>query len=135
MAQIKISQISKDFNLKSKDVADAFKEIGFEKKNSGASVEAEEFELFLDMPGFEKEDIALSLESGYLTVEAKREEKEEDGKNYLRRERTLSTKRSFYVGEAVTEEDIKAKYNNGTLVINVPKKDKKELPKKNIAIE
>ena len=47
MAQIKISQISKDFNLKSKEVADTFKEIGFEKKNSGASVEAEEFELFL----------------------------------------------------------------------------------------
>ena len=47
MAQIKISQISKDFNLKSKDVADVFKEIGFEKKNSGAAVEAEEFELFL----------------------------------------------------------------------------------------
>ena len=47
MAQIKISQISKDFNLKSKDVADAFKEIGFEKKNSGAVVETEEFELFI----------------------------------------------------------------------------------------
>ena len=47
MAQIKISQISKDFNLKTKDVADVFKEIGFEKKNSGAVVEAEEFELFL----------------------------------------------------------------------------------------
>ncbi len=48
MAQIKISQISKDFNMKSKDVADAFKEIGFEKKNSGATVDAEEFELFLN---------------------------------------------------------------------------------------
>ena len=47
MAQTKISQISKDFNLKSKDVADAFKEIGFEKKSSGATVEDEEFELFL----------------------------------------------------------------------------------------
>ena len=47
MAQIKISQISKDFNLKSKDVADVFKELGFEKKNSGAAVDAEEFELFL----------------------------------------------------------------------------------------
>ena len=47
MAQIKLSQISKDFNMKSKDVTDAFKEIGFEKKNSGAAVEAEEFELFL----------------------------------------------------------------------------------------
>ncbi len=48
MAQIKISQISKDFNMKSKDVSDAFKEIGFEKKNSGATVDAEEFEIFLN---------------------------------------------------------------------------------------
>ena len=48
MAQIKISQISKDFNMKSKDVADAFKEIGFEKKNSSATVDAEELELFLN---------------------------------------------------------------------------------------
>ena len=47
MAQIKISQISKDFNMKTKDVTDAFKEIGFEKKNSGAAVDAEEFEIFL----------------------------------------------------------------------------------------
>ena len=47
MAQIKVSQIAKDFNLKSKDVSDAFKDIGFEKKNSGAAVEAEEYELFL----------------------------------------------------------------------------------------
>ncbi len=47
MAQIKISQVSKDFNLKSKDVADIFKDLGFEKKNSGAVIEAEEFELFL----------------------------------------------------------------------------------------
>lgn len=94
-----------------------------------------EYELKLDMPGFEKENINLSLENGYLTVEAKREEKEEDEKNYVRRERTLSAKRTFYVGEAVTEEDIKAKYLNGTLSLVVPKKEKKELPKKNIAIE
>jgi HSP20 family molecular chaperone IbpA len=94
-----------------------------------------DYELKLDMPGFEKENINLTLENGYLTVEGKREEKEEDEKNYIRRERTLSTKRSFYVGEAVTEEDVKAKYVNGTLTLVVPKKDRKELPKKNIAIE
>ena len=47
MAQIKVSQISKDFNMKAKDVADTFKEIGFEKKNSSATVEDEEFEIFL----------------------------------------------------------------------------------------
>ena len=46
MAQIKVSQLSKDFNLKSKDISDLFKEIGLEKKNSGASVESDELEAF-----------------------------------------------------------------------------------------
>ena len=92
------------------------------------------YELQVDLPGFEKKDIALSLDNGYLTIEAKREEKEEN-ENYLRRERSFSYKRSYYVGETVTEEDIKAKYLNGTLTVDVPKKDVKELPKKNIEID
>ena len=92
------------------------------------------YELFVDMPGFDKKDIALSLDNGYLTVEAKRAEKEEN-ENFVRRERSYSCSRSFYVGDAVTEEDVKAKYDNGTLNLFVPKKDKKELPKKNIEIQ
>jgi HSP20 family molecular chaperone IbpA len=92
------------------------------------------YELMVDMPGFEKKDINLSLNNGYLTVEAKREEKEEND-NFVRRERNFSCSRSFYVGEEVTEEDIKAKYNNGTLSLAVPKEDKKVLPRKNIEIE
>lgn len=94
-----------------------------------------EYELSVDLPGFDKKDIALSLNDGYLTIDAKREDSEDDKKNYVRRERSYSCSRSFYVGDAVTEEDIKAKYNNGTLVLSVPKKDRKELPKKNIEIE
>ena len=92
------------------------------------------YQLKIDMPGFEKSDISLTLDNGYLTVEAKREEKDDD-KDYIRRERSFTCKRSYYVGEAVTEEDIKAKYNNGTLQLNFPKKEKQELPKKNIEIE
>ena len=46
---MKISDISKDFNLKSKDVVDVFKEAGIEKKNSGAAVDAEEFEIFFSL--------------------------------------------------------------------------------------
>lgn len=92
------------------------------------------YELMVDMPGFEKKDIALSLNNGYLTVEAKREEREEN-ENFVRRERNFSCSRSFYVGDSVTEDDIKAKYNNGTLSLSVPKKEKKELQKKNIEIE
>ena len=94
-----------------------------------------EFELSIDMPGYDKKDISLTLNNGYLTVEAKREEKEEDGKNFVRRERSFSCSRSYYVGDAVTEEDVKAKYNNGTLTLNVPKKDKKEIEEKRIEIE
>ncbi len=93
-----------------------------------------EYELSIDMPGFDKKDINLTLENGYLSIEAKREEREEEN-NYVRRERSFTCARSYYVGDAVTEQDVKAKYNNGTLVLNVPKKQK-ELPKKtNIEIE
>ena len=94
-----------------------------------------EYELSIDMPGYEKSDIALTLENGYLTVTAKREEKEEDEKNYLRRERSYSCSRSYYVGDSVTEEDVKAKYLNGTLNLIVPKKEKQIPQKKNIEID
>jgi HSP20 family molecular chaperone IbpA len=93
------------------------------------------YELAVDMPGFDKNDITLNLENGYLTIEAKREEKENDDKNYVRRERNFSCKRSFYVGDAITEEDVKAKYLNGTLEILVPKNKEKQITKKSIAID
>ena len=87
------------------------------------------------VPGFDKKDIELTLSDGYLTVNAKKQEKEMDNEKFIRRERSMSCSRSFYVGEVVGEEDIKAKYNNGTLVLTIPKLDKKELPKKNIQID
>ncbi len=93
------------------------------------------YELSVDMPGYEKGDIELSLDNGYLTVKAQRAQKEEDKDAFVRRERTYSCSRTFYVGNTVTEEDIKAKYVNGTLVMDVPKKEK-ELPvKKTIQID
>lgn len=91
------------------------------------------YQLSVDMPGFDKQDISLNLKDGYLTIEAKKEEKE-DGK-YLRQERHCSCSRSYYVGENITEEDVKAKYINGTLEIDLPKKDKKAIETKNIEIE
>ena len=94
-----------------------------------------EYELSVDMPGYNKEDITLSLDNGYLKVEAKREEKEEDKDNFIRRERSYSCARSYYVGDKVTEEDIKAKYDNGTLTLKVPKVQKEIPQKRNIAIE
>lgn len=93
-----------------------------------------EYELSVDLPGFDKKDINLTLNNGYLTISAKNEQKE-DGANYIRRERVCSYQRSFYVGDVVTESDIKAKYNNGTLTLNVPKLEKKELPVRHIEID
>ncbi|MBQ4486358.1 MAG: Hsp20/alpha crystallin family protein, partial [Oscillospiraceae bacterium] len=92
-------------------------------------------------PGFKKEEIKLELEKGKLTVSAARntseEEKNEEGK-VIRQERYMgSMQRSFYVGEELTEEDIKAKFADGVLSITVPKKEpKKALPEtRRIAIE
>ena len=94
-----------------------------------------EYELAVDLPGFDKKDINLTLDNGYLTISAKTEQKEQDDSNYIRRERVCSYQRSFYVGDVVTEQDIKAKYNNGTLVLNIPKLERKEIPAKHIEID
>lgn len=86
------------------------------------------FELDIDLPGCKKEDIKAELKDGYLTITAvtkKEEENDENGK-YLRRERYFgSCSRSFYVGEALTQEDISAKFEDGILKISVPKKENK----------
>lgn len=89
------------------------------------------YELDIDMPGFRKEDIKAELKNGYLTIEAQtsrdNDEKDEKGR-YIRRERySGSCQRSFYVGEDVTQEDIKARFENGILKLTVPKKE--ALPK------
>ena len=99
------------------------------------------YELEIDVPGIDKENISVQLENGYVTVTAKTEKKNEEGKengHYIRRERFSGTySRSFYVGEDVNEEEIKAKYDNGTLKLFVPDKEKqpKVETKKVIAIE
>ena len=92
------------------------------------------YEMQVDLPGFDKQDIKVTLKDGYLTVNAQKEEKEEDKHNYLRRERHCSCSRSYYVGESIREEDVKAKYDNGILSIVVPK-ETKEIPSGNITIE
>lgn len=92
------------------------------------------YELKVDIPGVEKENITLELNNGYLIVSVKAEEREET-ENYIRRERSFSGSRSFYVGDNVVEEDVKAKYLNGTLTLFVPKKEANKPEKKNIIIE
>ena len=88
----------------------------------------------IDLPGYEKEDIKIEIDNGYLIVNAKtshHKDEKEEGK-YVRKERFVGEcSRSFYVGEDVKQEDIKASFRNGTLKIEIPKKDEpKELPEK-----
>ena len=93
-----------------------------------------------DLPGFKKDEVNLELKDGYLTIQAAKgldkEEPEKKGK-YIRQERYAGAcSRSFYVGEHVEPEDIRAKFENGILQISLPKAAKKQLPKSNvIAIE
>ncbi len=87
------------------------------------------YEINMDLPGFASEDVQAELKDGYLIVTAshseEKEEKDED-EHYIRRERySGSYRRSFYVGDAVTQDDIKAKYTDGVLAVTVPKIEKK----------
>lgn len=87
--------------------------------------------LDINLPGFDKNDIKVELKNGYLTVtadkEEKKEEKDEKG-NYIRRERYSGRcMRSYYVGEGVKEEDVKASYKDGILNLSVPKKEAPKL--------
>ena len=99
------------------------------------------YDLAVELPGLKKEDMKIELKDGYMTIsaESKREDNEKDDKgNFIRCERYYGkSSRSFYVGEAVTQEDIKAKYEDGILKISVPKKElKPEIPEaKYITIE
>lgn len=89
------------------------------------------YTLKMDLPGFNREDIRVSLQNGNLSICARREqndEKKDDKGNILRQERFYgSCSRTFYVGKDVKESDIRASYNDGTLTLTVPKETKKEL--------
>ena len=100
------------------------------------------YELEIDLPGFTKEEVTAELKDGYLTISAakgldKDEQEKETGK-YIRRERYAGAcQRSFYVGEDVTEQDIKAEFKHGMLKLFVPKKEAKPAveTKKYVTIE
>ena len=98
----------------------------------------EGYELEINIPGFKKEEITLELKDGYLMVSAHKEvsNNEETKGKLIRQERYISGVRRFVVSDNITEEDIKAKFENGVLTLNIPKKEEKpEEPKHVIAIE
>ena len=93
-----------------------------------------QYDMDIDLPGFKKEDIKVELHDGYLQVSAVKglneEEKDEKGK-LIRQERySGSMQRSFYVGESIKQEDVKAKFEQGVLKLSFPKEGEKKLPEK-----
>ena len=100
----------------------------------------EGYEVDVDLPGFSKDEIHLELNSGYLTISTEKSlEKRDEEKNgkLLRQERYSGVmQRSFFVGDAIREEDVKASYENGVLHLMIPKKEAPKAPeRKTILIE
>ena len=94
------------------------------------------YEVDIDLPGFKKDEITLSLENGYLTVSAAKgmdkDEKDKKGK-LIRQERYAgSLQRSFYVGDSLTETDVTARFENGVLSLGIPKQEARKLPEKKV---
>lgn len=136
-----IPRIKNEFDLLGEMFADPFfTEHESKIMKTDIKEKTDKYLIGIELPGYQKENIKIDVEDGYLTVHAEinsdNEEKEE-GK-FVRRERYVgSCSRNFYVGNEVKSEDIKASFKNGILKIEVPKKEyKKELPeKKYIQIE
>ena len=116
-----------------------FRPLFFDEKldimKTDISEDENNYALEIELPGYDKSDITVDYEKGYLTVRAEKSEKEGNSKpNYIRKERSVSCQRSFYVGE-IDEDSITAKYDNGILTVTVPKQDKKQPVKKGINID
>ena len=98
------------------------------------------YEIDIDLPGFKKDEIQIELKDGYLTVSAEKglDKDEEDKKGkYIRKERYAGAlSRTFYLGEEIREEEIKAKFENGILSVSIPKEEEKKVEgPKHISIE
>ena len=93
----------------------------------------------IDVPGVEKENIDIDLENGYLTVSSRLDKNisdEEEGEYIYQERYSGECSRSFYVGDGITEDDVKASFKNGILTISVPSnKEEKEEQKKHIQID
>lgn len=88
------------------------------------------FEVDIDLPGFKKDELSLQLKDGYLTITAAKgldlDEQEKTSGKYVRRERYAgSMSRSFYIGNEIKQEEIHARYENGVLMLNIPKPQEK----------
>ncbi len=123
----------RDFDL----FEDMFRDPFFKNENKVMRTDIKENEndyvIDIEMPGYDKENIKIEVEDGYLNVHASLDTNSDESEgNYVRRERYFGEcSRSFYVGDDIEVEDIKANFKNGVLKLTIPKKDeKKELPEK-----
>jgi len=98
-----------------------------------------QYEIDMDLPGFKKDEVKLELENGYLTISAAKEHEEEHEKKgkTIRKERySGAMQRTFYIGDEVKQEDVKAKFEHGVLSLTIPKTAKEQVSeKKTILIE
>jgi len=92
------------------------------------------YELEIEMPGYDKSEISVDFEKGYLTVTAKKDEKQEEGKKYISRERHRVCRRSYYVGE-IDDSGISAKYENGVLTVELPKRVEEKPATRKITVD
>lgn len=122
----------------------AFRRQAVAMKNINSDVKEVDggYQIDMELPGYTKEDIKAQLKDGYLTITAEhaenKDEKDDKNERYIRRERYYGKcQRNLYVGEDITEEDVKAKFENGILTMFVPKKEEKPQVEENkfIAIE
>ena len=104
-----------------------FKPMFFEEKYNVMKTDIRESEMAylmdVEIPGFEKKDITLSIEKGYLTISADKKDCSDKKETFLRRERSCRVSRTYYVGD-VNRDLIKAKYESGVLQIEIPKKER-----------
>ena len=111
-----------------------FSEEGSKIMKTDIKEKKDKYLLEIDLPGYEKEDIKIHIEDGYLNIHAKtnsKNDEKEDGK-FVRKERYYGEcSRSFYIGDNISEDEIHASFKNETLKLEIPKKEeKKELPEK-----
>lgn len=94
------------------------------------------YELSVDLPGFKKDQIQLHLENGYLTIQAakglEQDEKDKNGRIVHQERYSGSMQRSYYIGESLTEEDVKAKFEDGVLTLTFPKEEQKKLSQRRV---
>lgn len=114
-----------------------FYDAKFDSMKTDIKEASDEYILDIEMPGFDKSEISLNFDKGYLTISATKKEREEseDKIKFLRKERNCRCERSYYVGEHINGDEIKAKYDNGILVIRIPKEQTKKIELKKIVIE